>query len=292
MGPFEVKSLLRVILSACDQTRTVETNLQQSNTGFMSLVPRDLTISVKSEGHDDGNMCQIKINDDVIVSPGDRGLNVLVLSGEDGTIVESASFDTHISKEESEDFARLIETLEPGSVVVVAAKDDCSEQLTEAARLACESLGSKQVRNIKYRSGWCLVATKTTADTLAKFTTDETMSLAGSGQSHELKAKVPFDHSDDTTGNDGNNPAMTLPLLLSTLPRHTIKLIMPNKGHWYRRRKIDGCLQRTPSYFYPKVHKILERSVAGIAINGTLLPRDPVSVSRIYRRLGIICFRL
>lgn len=45
--------------------------------------------------------------------------------------MEQTSFDTHASNEESDDFALFIESLENGAIVVVAAKDDCFEHLTE-----------------------------------------------------------------------------------------------------------------------------------------------------------------
>lgn len=51
--------------------------------------------------------------------------------------------------------------------------------------------------------------------------------------------------------------------------------LLPSRGTWLRRRKIDGSVQRSPLNFYPKVHKILERSKHGIKINDMILARNP-----------------
>jgi len=87
-------------------------------------------------------------------------LNVIILDPFDGIVMQTASFDTHISKEESEEFAKLIEWLEPGTLAIVVGQDDCHENLTEAARAACESLGSASIRSVRYRDSWCIIGEK------------------------------------------------------------------------------------------------------------------------------------
>ena len=71
-----------------------------------------------------------------------------MLDSLDGIVVETATFDSHMSSEESEEFARMIEWLDVGTIVVVLCKDDCTENMTEAAKLACEELGSTVVRTL------------------------------------------------------------------------------------------------------------------------------------------------
>lgn len=50
-------------------------------------------------------------------------------------------------------------------------------------------------------------------------------------------------------------------------------------GHWIRRRRLDGALNRVPPDFYPKVWHILERvRQEDIIVNGTL-SLSPLSLS-------------
>jgi hypothetical protein len=85
-----------------------------------------LSISIQSGGYCDGNFAFMDIQRDNVsitpISSFGRGLNVIVFDSIDGSILESATFDSHISAEESEDFSKMIESLEIGSIVAIAAK--------------------------------------------------------------------------------------------------------------------------------------------------------------------------
>jgi Interleukin-like EMT inducer len=69
-------------------------------------------------------------------------------------------FDTNVSKYEADEFAKRIEWVEDGFIVVLIAKDDFSENLTESAIIACEMLGSASIRDVHYRDSWCLIGIK------------------------------------------------------------------------------------------------------------------------------------
>jgi hypothetical protein len=154
LSPFEVKSLLITILSASEQTskvvesktntgpfsmasykmRTLQvhaytaaeaTSILKSSTTGMTL-PSELTLSAQSGGYFAGNFATIEILRDglsvTLPTIFGRGLNVVVIDSMDGSIVETAAFDTHVSSHESEEFAKMIEWLEPGMLVVVVAQ--------------------------------------------------------------------------------------------------------------------------------------------------------------------------
>ena len=85
---------------------------------------------------------------------------MVVIDPIQGVLVESVTFDTHISEDESDDLARLVDWLQPGMVVICSAKDDCFEHLTASARLALKQLGSEHIADLKYRDSWCLIGEK------------------------------------------------------------------------------------------------------------------------------------
>jgi hypothetical protein len=98
--------------------------LKLSTTGI--ALASQLIVSVQSGGFNSGNFSKVEIVRDgnlaTLPAIFGRGLNVVILDPLDGAIVEAASFDTHISPEESEELAKLIEWLEPGMLVVIVAK--------------------------------------------------------------------------------------------------------------------------------------------------------------------------
>jgi hypothetical protein len=148
LSPFELKSLLTTILSARDHnvadvmlgmsTSSRWRNIQvQSKTGLEVAnalktstsgiaLPNSMTISTQSAGYLAGNFCKIELSHDgVSACPQSifgRGLNVSIIDPLDGAIIESASFDTHCSSDESDDFAKMIEWLEPGIIVAIVVK--------------------------------------------------------------------------------------------------------------------------------------------------------------------------
>ena len=269
LAPSDIKSLLAHVLSAHDQAKQMSIQKAGETSPIPSpetpnVISQELKITCSSSGYYDGNQCKIEVKNHAIVNGGERGLNVLIINPEDGTILESANFDTHISNEDSDDFAKLIETLADGIIVAVTAKDDAFEQLTEAARLACESIGSTRIRQMKYRDSWCIVGKKGAA----KGTATEDLQPAKSGK----PATAWYQHSFSIAVLSTDTPIVNDLVFEKISTSH----IMPCKGSWSRRRYIDGALQRTPVGFYPKVHKILEKSSSGLLVNGAMLPRDPV----------------
>ncbi|KAJ3028494.1 UNVERIFIED_CONTAM: hypothetical protein HDU68_001562 [Siphonaria sp. JEL0065] len=293
LSPYEMKMLLNTVLSARDQTNTsadaslglsttyrwrniqVQSNesdtknvLKMSTSGV--ALPSTLIIAAQSAGFSAGNFSKIDLSRDSNATPlpaiFGRGLNVAVIDPLDGAIIESASFDTHISTEESYEFTKMIEWVDPGLIVIIVAKDDCTENLTPAARIACESLGSTKIRDVGYRDSWCLIGEKGAEPG----SVPEVHSPAQRGPTSVIKLTIDLVSRRKKVL--ASFPANSQMKMLST--GAAANMMMPSNGRWLRRRKNDGALNRVPPEFYPKVWKVLSKC-HGIIIGREFLPRDP-----------------
>ncbi|KAF9116148.1 hypothetical protein BGX27_004488 [Mortierella sp. AM989] len=226
----------------------------------MSKSSSTFTIKVQSGGFHSGNFSKINVNESTM-SVSSRGINLVVIDPVQGVVIESVSFDTHISEDESDDLARLVDWLHPGLIVVCSCKDDCFEHMTNSARLALKQLGSERVYDIKYRDSWCMIGEKgieagKAAEAHKSYMDGPTAVLEKTFDLNHYKAKA-----DD-------QEVFTSP--------STIAAFVPNSsGRWLRRRKNDGSLNRVPNKFYPRVWNILSRA-AGFRIGSHVLPRDPI----------------
>ncbi|ORY50715.1 phosphorylase kinase alphabeta [Rhizoclosmatium globosum] len=293
LSPYEMKMLLNTVLSARDQTNTSadasiglstsyrwrnmqgqDAELDSKNVVKMATsgvaLPSQIVISAQSAGFSAGNFAKISLARDSSSTPlpaiFGRGLNVAVIDPLDGAIIESASFDTHISAEESYELTKMIEWVDPGCIVIVVAKDDCTENLTPAAKIALESLGSAKIRDVGYRDSWCLIGEKGAepgsmpeAHSPAKVGPTATISRTIDLVSRRKKVLASYPSNSQMKGLSSGAAA---------------NMMMPSNGRWLRRRKNDGALNRVPPEFYPKVWKVLSKC-HGIIIGREFLPRDP-----------------
>ncbi|KAJ3263115.1 Phosphorylase b kinase regulatory subunit alpha, partial [Borealophlyctis nickersoniae] len=291
LSPFEMKSLLGQVLAAHDQTtslpaplthnlssqfrwRAIHVNSSESALRLSEMganLPTELVISAQSGGFHSGNFSRIDITRDGQPQPlrgfsFGRGLNVVIVDPFDGSVLERATFDTHISQEESNEFARLVEWLDPGTIVIIVVKDDGAENLTDAARLACESLGSARVRELFHRDSWCLLGEKGAN----MGSVPEAHMRADAGPTETVQRVV------DLGSKRRSVLASTAAMGVANGggQRAAATLLLPSQGRWLRRRKNDGALNRVPKDFYPKVWKVLSQT-KGILIGKELLPRDP-----------------
>ncbi|KAI8602494.1 glycosyl hydrolases family 15-domain-containing protein [Dissophora ornata] len=226
----------------------------------MSAGSTTLTIKVQSGGYHSGNFSKILINESTM-SVSSRGINVVAIDPVQGVLIESVSFDTHISEDESDDLARLVDWLHPGMIVICSGKDDSFEHLTTAARLALKQLGSGKINDIKYRDSWCMIGEKG-------------IEAGKAVEAHKSFMDGPTDVIEKTFDLDLYKAKADS---LDPFPSPSaIAAFVPNSsGRWLRRRKNDGSLNRVPTKFYPRVWRILSRA-AGIRIGSHLLPRDPI----------------
>jgi phosphorylase kinase alpha/beta subunit len=177
LSPFELKSLLFTILSGPNLCTSTNNIVVRDQPGGILMLPTDvqkedqqsyipihtesksITIRAQSGGYFAGNFARVEINN-TVMEAGSRGIHIWAIDRKESIILERASFDTHISKEESSDFARFVDWIQPGMMVVIASKDDFIEHLTENAIEALERLGSKKIRDVQYRDSYVFIGEK------------------------------------------------------------------------------------------------------------------------------------
>jgi len=134
-----------------------------------------ILIQVESAGWDDGNFTKFFVDGKRVEMESGRGLNLVILNSENGSVLERHVYDTGFLAGDSEPFASLVESLPTGALVLVGVMDDASENMTDSAREALQELGAAQVNNLSYRSSYVLIGLKG-SPALA-----EKVSAAGSG---------------------------------------------------------------------------------------------------------------
>ncbi|KAI8822902.1 glycosyl hydrolases family 15-domain-containing protein [Fimicolochytrium jonesii] len=243
---------------------TESSAMRLSNIG--ANLPTDLLIQVQSAGFNAGNFARIDVWRDgqkqQIRDWGfGRGLNVALLDPLDGTILERVTFDTHVSQNESEEFAKLVEFLDPGTIVVVAVMDDAAENLSELAVAALESLGSASIRSLQYRDSWCIIG--------------ERGAEKGSVPEHYMQSeRGPTPVLEQRTDLGKTRRNILSQAAANTSSGLSLTLLLPSQGRWLRRRKNDGAVNRVPPDFYPRVWKLLCMS-EGILVGKQFLPSNP-----------------
>jgi hypothetical protein len=96
-------------------------------------------ITVLSAGKEVGDFGHIFVNG-YEVSPNQRGYNVVIVQPDDQ--LHPANFDTHLDPTASSALADFINTAPADALVAVAAADEASANLSEAAVLALQSIGA------------------------------------------------------------------------------------------------------------------------------------------------------
>ncbi len=123
----------------------------------MSLI----SIQIDAAGFNFGDAAKIIVNG-TVVDPGlyGRGLNVAVLDQSSGALLSFQTYDTCQSPAAADAFAAAVEALPVGRLVLVAVKDEAQDNLTNRAKLACQSLGSISIFDLAYRGSWALIGQK------------------------------------------------------------------------------------------------------------------------------------
>ncbi|KAH6595981.1 hypothetical protein BASA50_005454 [Batrachochytrium salamandrivorans] len=339
-------------INANDSAGMLEKELEsQSEMCIPATFANILKIRAQSGGFQAGNFAKIDMFKDThenhLPLAMGRGLNVAVFDHLDGSVLHIAHYDTCASTSDSDAFARDIEQLAGGAIVVAVAKDDFVSSLTETAKNACEMLGSTKIRHALYRDSWCLIAQKGGVgvatlnnssagddqdsehvmptpvefhraahlgptetvemefNLLANRSLLKAMHLAqdnanvsvggttvinsnsssSSSSSSAVTGGTPLSSNAATIASTSSSTGVMSPRHPISIPSVTIgssgdvssssQSFMPCGGKWLRRRKNDGALNRVPRDFYPKVWKLLDKTL-GIAIGRAFLPREPV----------------
>ncbi|RCI03897.1 hypothetical protein CU098_010455, partial [Rhizopus stolonifer] len=288
LSPFELQSLLGTVMSGpgmCEETTIMvrdkpggylilsqefDPNRQlSSEVPSLKLPPskkkeqvnkeqekakNTIFIRAQSGGYNAGNFARAEINGNILAA-NTRGLHVWAIDRSEKVVMEHASFDTHISTDESEDLVQFIRNLSPGLIVVVASKDDFTEHLTKDAAEALKSLGAQQIDNVKYRDSYVLIAEKNGDRAV------EAHKPANDGPTDLVEEEFALLKKHDIS-----------PSEIST---SNISHFCPtSNGRWLRRRKNDGALNRVPSHFFSRTWSVLDKC-HGFQIGNQNLPRDP-----------------
>ncbi|KAG9477777.1 hypothetical protein GDO78_012996, partial [Eleutherodactylus coqui] len=91
-----------------------------------------------------------------------RGLNIALVNGVNGELIEAKSFDMWDG-----DVAELLSFLRPvheGTLVLLASSDDPATKMNEDARKMFIELGSSSARDVAFRDSWVFVGAKGVQD--------------------------------------------------------------------------------------------------------------------------------
>lgn len=181
LSPFELKSLLFTVLSGPHLSHTnnmvvrdrpggllmlstssaslFPERVPEKENSYIPLLSNTLSIKAQSAGYFAGNFAKVEING-TVMEASSRGIHVWVIDRNENIILERASFDTHISKEESQEFAKFLKWIASGMVIIIASKDEFIENLTEDAITALEQLGSEKIKDVQYRDSYVFIGEK------------------------------------------------------------------------------------------------------------------------------------
>ncbi|KAM4796417.1 protein FAM3B [Rhinophrynus dorsalis] len=118
-------------------------------------------------------MPEICLDDVMLVSAAKnnagRGINIAVVNRETWKLTEAKTFDMY-EGDNCGPMIDFINKIPKGSLIMISSHDDAFTKLNDAAKKTFEELGSKQVRELKFRSAWVFLAVKgsTLADNLEK----------------------------------------------------------------------------------------------------------------------------
>jgi hypothetical protein len=115
-----------------------------------------VNLVVQSAGQEVGDLGHIFV-DGRDVSPNERGYNVVVLDPQNGAVVQTAAFDTHMDPGASQALADLLGGLAPGSIVAVSAADEASRLLGPEAVDALRRIGATGDLRDKFRWGHAII---------------------------------------------------------------------------------------------------------------------------------------
>lgn len=289
LSPFELKSLLSTVLSGPSLCHTNSNNIvvrdrpggflmlstselnkevAENNNSYIPLLSEEKAIDIKAQsgGYFSGNFAQVEING-TVMEANSRGIHVWGIDRKEHIILERASFDTHISEEESQEFTKFLNWLNTGMIVIIASKDDFIEHLTEDAVFTLEQMGSTKIRQVQYRDSYVFIGEKGDREGVV-----EAHQLSTDGPTEKIEKVINLECTIQAEAKDNKNDV--------EITHDNIRNYFPSaSGRWLRRRKNDGALNRVPSNFFPQVWTILNHS-EGLVIKNHVLPRDPIVLEK------------
>ncbi|CAI9564729.1 unnamed protein product, partial [Staurois parvus] len=124
--------------------------------------PSEFVYSVRSGGAK-SYLPVICLEDEILLGggkkTGDRGFNFVIVNPQTLKVVDTKTFDMY-EGDFSGPMVEFMNKVPDKFIVLVASHDDAFSKLNDAAKKAFEDLGSKEIRNLKFRSGFVFVAIK------------------------------------------------------------------------------------------------------------------------------------
>jgi hypothetical protein len=119
-------------------------------------VDSPVNLVVQSAGQEVGDFGHIYV-DGRDVSPNERGYNIAVLHPQTGAVVQAATFDTHLDPGASQAMASFLAGVPSGHIVAVAAADEASRLLGQAAVDALHGIGAMGDLQDRFRWGQAII---------------------------------------------------------------------------------------------------------------------------------------
>ncbi|XP_047652892.1 protein FAM3B isoform X2 [Phacochoerus africanus] len=88
-----------------------------------------------------------------------RGINIAIVNYATGKVIATQYFDM-FEGDNSGPMTAFIQSAPSRSLLFMVTHDDGSSRLKEDAKKAIEALGSKEIRNMRFRSSWVFLAAK------------------------------------------------------------------------------------------------------------------------------------
>eukprot|EP00439_Symbiodinium_sp_Y106_P054631 s1250_g7.t1 len=216
-----------------------------------------IALRVRSAGAADGNFVEFYVNGALVDVVAGRGLTVVSL--QDGQ-VETHVFDTGFEGLGSEGLVRFLQVLPYGTLVMVAAMDDATDNLTAEAKAAIEGLGASEIRSLSYRGSYALIGVQGGLALAERVASSGSGSveiastwIQGSGSSTTTSSSQQ-DQSETTTEPDGSGLSSSTgsstasevaPTTLSPLPTQNPEVSSSTARSWEpwtKNRAIRCCL--------------------------------------------------
>ncbi|XP_066033639.1 protein FAM3B isoform X2 [Chamaea fasciata] len=101
----------------------------------------------------------ICFEDEQLVGEPGSGINIAIVNYKTGEF-SSTNFFHMWAHDHSKQMMDFIRSAPKGTLLLMATQDDGSTRLKDYAKELVENLGSKEIKNIKFRSSWVFIAAK------------------------------------------------------------------------------------------------------------------------------------
>lgn len=117
------------------------------------------SVVVQSSGLGKGAKSEIIVNGVPTQQQYLRGITVSVVNKK-CAVERSRTFDTYVSAKQAQQLATMINGIPKGTLVMATIWDEGTQQLTEEAKEALESIGSALIHNVGFRESWGIIGRK------------------------------------------------------------------------------------------------------------------------------------